>query len=143
LILRSVLVRVEFEPMDRRDLAATWAPTLLNDAAAVTVPMDERRKMATNGTAMPDGSFPIPDVEHLHSAIRLARTPEQRRHVIKRARALGKTDMIPDSWNSEAAAYDADELPAGMVRLHAQLDEVMALLHELTAQAQTRDPQAT
>lgn len=130
--------------MDRRDLAATWAPTLdpTDTAAAATVPMDERRKMAKNGIAMPDGSFPIPDVEHLRSAIRLAHTPAQRRHVIKRAHALGEADAIPDSW-SEAAAFDPDELPAGMVRLNAQLDEVTALLRDLATKAQNPDSQPT
>ncbi len=71
------------------------------EAAAAAINVEDRKKMAKNGVALPDGSFPIPDVAHLTSAIRLARTPEQRRHVIKRARALGRADLIPESWRSD------------------------------------------
>ncbi len=81
--------------MNLEELARTWAPTL---AAAAPVSQDDRKRMARSGVAMPDGSFPIPDEEHLRSAIRLARTPEQRRHVMKRARALNLMNLIPDSW---------------------------------------------
>ncbi len=81
-------------------LASRHAPTLAPSevAAAASVSADERRRMARSGVAMPDGSFPIPDESHLRSAIRLARNASQRRHVIKRARALGKSDWIPDTW---------------------------------------------
>lgn len=67
-------------------------------AAASPIGVAERKKMAKTGMAMPDGSFPIPDEEHLRSAIRLARTPEQRAHVIRRAKALGLSRLIPDGW---------------------------------------------
>jgi hypothetical protein len=91
--------------MNRHELAAMWAPTL-DLAAAAPIDMEERRRMGTSGVAMPDGSFPIPDVSHLESAIRLARTPEQRSHVMKRAKALGKSNMIPDAWTKSAALRD-------------------------------------
>lgn len=76
-------------------LAQDWAPTL---AKAAPTGAEDRRKMAKSGTAMPDGSFPIPDESHLRSAIRLAKTPAQRAHIKKRAAALGKTNLIPDGW---------------------------------------------
>lgn len=63
---------------------------------------DERKKMAESGEAMSDGSFPIADKGDLKNAIRLAGNASDpaaaRRHIIKRAKALGASDMIPDSW---------------------------------------------
>lgn len=87
-------------PRDRRDLAARWAPTLNLpiESAASFVGAGDRRKMASRGIALPDGSFPIPDVPHLRSAIKLARTPTHRAHIKKRAKALGATKLIPKEW---------------------------------------------
>lgn len=66
---------------------------------------EDRREMASEGVALPDGSFPIPDKKHLESAIRmvgLSKKPRGvvRRHIIRRAKALGLSDMIPDSWRT-------------------------------------------
>lgn len=65
-------------------------------------PADERRKLAKQGIAMPDGSFPIKTKQDLKNAIRLAGKASNpaaaRAHIKKRARALGLEDMIPDSW---------------------------------------------
>ena len=69
-------------------------------AAASPIGTAERKKMAKTGMAMPDGSFPIPDEQHLRSAIRLTRTPAQRQHVMKRAKALGLSRLIPDGWSA-------------------------------------------
>ena len=53
---------------------------------------------------MPDGSFPIVTVEHLKNAIRAigrAKDPAAvKRHICKRARALGALDLVPDGWCS-------------------------------------------
>lgn len=74
--------------------------------AARSFSAEQRRKLASAGKAMPDGSFPIVTTEDLRNAIRLAHTPAQRRHVIRRARALGATNLIPDTWKREKAAAD-------------------------------------
>lgn len=51
---------------------------------------------------MPDGSFPIPDKDALRRAIQSigrAKNPDAvKRHIKKRAKALGATDMLPDDW---------------------------------------------
>jgi hypothetical protein len=63
-----------------------------------------RRKAAKSGVAMPDGSFPIPDVAHVRKAIRaFGRANPSKRgavkaHIKKRARALGVSNLIPDGW---------------------------------------------
>lgn len=78
-----------------------WVP----DEAALLERMfstEQREKMATRGMAMPDGSFPIQTVEDLKNAIqavgRAKNTAAARAHIIKRARALKKTDLLPEDW---------------------------------------------
>lgn len=60
---------------------------------------EKRRGYAKAGVSKADGSFPIFDRVSLKSAIGLARTPADRRHCMKRARALGLASMIPSSWS--------------------------------------------
>ncbi len=71
---------------------------------------EKRRQRAKSGQAMPDGSFPIFDATSLKSAIRLARTPEQRAHVKRRAKALGLSSMIPDKWDMAEQPTTAAEV---------------------------------
>lgn len=65
---------------------------------------DDRARMAGNGQALPDGSFPIPDADHLHRAIKaLGRGKNNSKskikaHIIARAKALGMSSAIPDTW---------------------------------------------
>ncbi len=67
---------------------------------------EQRREMAKNGQAMPDGSYPIGDEEDLKKAVHaVGRGGDShnaiRKHIIKRARALGKTSLIPDDWGKD------------------------------------------
>ena len=52
--------------------------------------------------ALPDGSYPIRDVGDLKNAIqafgRAKNKPAVKRHIKKRARALGAAELIPDGW---------------------------------------------
>jgi hypothetical protein len=65
---------------------------------------DERKAAAKSGAAMPDGSFPIENKKDLENAIRLAghstNPAAAKSHIKKRAKALGCTDCIPDTWES-------------------------------------------
>ena len=89
---------------------------------------EQRDEMAGNGQAMPDGSFPIKDEEDLRNAIRLAgnaSNPEAaKRHIRKRARALGLTDMIPEDWGS------------GKMRMFDQCLEVVTSIKHLADRAE-------
>lgn len=76
---------------------------------------EERRGYAKKGIAMPDGSFPIPNVDSLQDAIHAvgrarpnteAHRAKVRRHIIKRARALNAANRIPDNWNSDGTLKD-------------------------------------
>ena len=68
----------------------------------------ERKKMAGKGQAKSDGSFPIKNAQDLKNAIRLAGNAKDpaaaRRHIIRRAQALGLSNLIPDSWTKEKSA---------------------------------------
>lgn len=61
-----------------------------------------RERMAREGTAMRDGSFPIANETDLRNAIqsvgRASDYDAARRHIIRRARALGLTEVLPDDW---------------------------------------------
>lgn len=93
----------------------------------------QRDEMAKNGQAMPDGSFPIADRADLENAIRaIGRAKDEaaaKRHIMKRARALGATDMIPDSWKSDdelevKADPDENELAISRLRLEQAEHEI-------------------
>ncbi|WP_214103227.1 hypothetical protein [Acrocarpospora catenulata] len=66
----------------------------------------ERDDAADDGTAMPDGSFPIVNRADLENAIRSAGRAKNpaaaRRHIIARARALEAADLIPGDWTKAA-----------------------------------------
>jgi hypothetical protein len=70
---------------------------------------DERRRLADRGQAMPGGRYPIrnrSDLENAIHAVGRSKGGESgrnavRRWIIKRARALGLTSMIPENWNSD------------------------------------------
>jgi len=68
------------------------------------VDTDERKRLADAGKALPDGSFPIATEEDLRNAIQAigrAKDPEKAKsHIKKRAKALGKDDLIPETWSA-------------------------------------------
>jgi hypothetical protein len=75
---------------------------------AKTVSAAERRRMGKAGVAMPNGDFPIPDEDHLRSAVgRLGNytgdKAAARKHIIARAKALGLERLLPDDWNATGA----------------------------------------
>lgn len=74
---------------------------------------DERRQeYAKRGLALPDGSYPIRDVGDLRNAIQAFGLGKDReaakRHIMKRARALGRLDLIPDNWKTRKKSADND-----------------------------------
>jgi hypothetical protein len=70
------------------------------------VSTEQRQKMAKQGTAMPGGRYPIANASDLKNAIQAfgrgkpGDKPAIKRHIIKRARALGLTKLLPDGWAS-------------------------------------------
>jgi hypothetical protein len=64
--------------------------------------MKERRKLAEEGKALPDGSFPIRNREDLKDAIqsygRAKDKDEAKRWIRKRARELNAEKELPEDW---------------------------------------------
>ena len=64
----------------------------------------DRKRLAGEGKALPDGSFPIANEEDLHNAIRAigrASNPAAaKKHIKARAAAMGMTDALPDDWKA-------------------------------------------
>lgn len=75
--------------------------------------VDERKAMAEAGEALPDGSYPIADEDDLKNAIQAfgrSKDPKQtKKHIWKRAKALGKLDLIPDEWQTKGGMSE-DEM---------------------------------
>lgn len=73
----------------------------------------QRTSMAKKGTAMSDGSFPISNTSDLANAVsaygRAKDKAAAKRHIIKRARALGAVGSLPDDWNVSEAAPTVHE----------------------------------
>lgn len=68
---------------------------------------DKKRKaLAESGAAMPGGEFPIETKGDLENAIRaFGRAKDKaatKAHIISRAKALGASNLIPDSWSAKA-----------------------------------------
>lgn len=88
------------------ELVAVEAPEFVEEAeseALKFVSASSRRRMASQGVAMPSGDFPIPDEGHLRSAIGhlgdyTGDKAAAKAHIISRARALGLTSKLPDDW---------------------------------------------
>lgn len=68
-----------------------------------------RERMAREGTAMRDGSFPIANETDLRNAIqsvgRAGNYDAARRHIIRRARALSLTQLLPEDWNVDKTLW--------------------------------------
>jgi len=75
------------------------------EAAKREFSSDERKAAAKEGAALPDGSFPIKSVGDLENAVRaFGRAKDKaaaKAHIIKRAKALGATDKLPDAWTKD------------------------------------------
>jgi hypothetical protein len=97
------------------DAGYTWAKSIVNRVEGNAKALDSieakrfytnarRQEYAKRGIALPDGSFPINDVGDLRNAIQAfglgKDSSAAKAHIIKRARALGKTELIPDSWKT-------------------------------------------
>lgn len=68
---------------------------------------EQRQKLADEGKAMPGGGFPIENTGDLENAIRaFGRAKDKdatKRHIIARAKALGASDKLPESWSVSKA----------------------------------------
>lgn len=86
---------------------------------------DDLKRLGAAGKAFknPDGSYsyPIDDGEDLNNAIHAvgrggADHNAIRRYIIRRAKALGMSDKIPDNWNSDGSLRAAEDVEERRVR---------------------------
>ena len=70
----------------------------------------EREDLAEKGQAMPGGGFPIRNESDLKNAIqafgRAKNKAAAKAWIIKRAKALGLTDLLPEDWVEHSALID-------------------------------------
>jgi hypothetical protein len=94
------------------------------EEAATFIPRRIRERLAREGMALPDGSFPIRNIQDLRNAVRSygrarpGARGEVRRHIIKRARGLRRQDLIPAEWkrytSTEEFSIDEAAFEAGV-----------------------------
>lgn len=120
----------------------------------------QRERLAESGEAMRDGSFPIRNRSDLMNAIqafgRADDKPAVARHIQRRARALGLSDMLPDAGrladllkvaapsggpSEEEGVAMPQEKKAADTDLTAQLDALKADLAKAQALADLNDEQ--
>lgn len=70
---------------------------------------EDRKRLADEGKALPDGSFPIENVDDLKNAIqaigRASDPAAAKAHIKKRAKALGHEELIPEDWSLYAVEF--------------------------------------
>jgi hypothetical protein len=87
------------------------------------VSRETRQKLAKEGKALPDGSFPITNLDSLKDSIQAygrgkkSKRAAIRRHIMKRARQLGKPELIPDQWKTAAS----DEISAQLSTIREKI----------------------
>lgn len=94
--------------LDRIEMVADFAA--LVEFASFTE--EQRKTLAEKGQALKDGSYPIRNKADLKNAIRAigrankSKRAEVRKHIIKRAKALGAAKLIPETWGLTASGDD-------------------------------------
>ena len=95
------------------------------DAEFGYISRDERENLAEKGFALPNGSYPIRNVEDLKNAIQAyGRSNESdrakvRKHIVKRAAALKVRHMVPEEWRSLSSMEAATALSSMRDRIAA------------------------
>jgi hypothetical protein len=123
------------ESMDNREMKAADAED--TEVAEPEVEkreytQEERDLAGDRGEALPDGSYPIKTVGDLKNAIQaIGRAKDRAKtiaHIKTRAKALGREDLIPDSFKAvEHDAATLESVRAGIVALiKAELDEMLS-----------------
>ena len=102
----------------------------------------ERETLADKGQALPDGSYPIRNASDLKNAIQAygrAKKSDRakvRKHITKRARALGESKMIPENWKtaaSDSITASLDSMRNRATLLAAGADSVIEAVRQIRA----------
>jgi hypothetical protein len=91
----------------RKDPAMPTEAELIDAYMKRDFTADQRKAAAAKGEAMPDGSYPIANRDDLKNAVRAvgrASDPDKAKaHIKSRAKALGCTGDLPDTWKTADA----------------------------------------
>lgn len=125
--------------MDRLDRVAEFAALV----EFATFTEEQRKALAEEGKALKDGSYPIRNKADLKNAIRAigrankAKRAAVKKHILKRAKALGATKFIPETWGLTATGDDLRaRIPAiaqEEVTVVASGDDLRARIAEFSA----------
>ena len=91
-----------------------------NTQELAVVPRRVRERLAREKKAMPDGSFPIRNVEDLKNAIHAYGRAKPgakaavRKHITRRARGLDRPELIPETWKVASADFSIDDMAKDM-----------------------------
>lgn len=102
----------------------------VRETAEFAISTATRKKLAEEGKALPDGSYPIRNTSDLKNAIHAygrateADKPKVKKHIIKRAHALGQSKLIPENW----VGASSESLTASAEGIRARLAEVKKTL---------------
>jgi len=117
-------IKQQEEDMDAKELADILIITdvdenTLNEKDYST---EQRKAMAEKGLALPDGSFPIANIQDLKNAIlsygRSKDHSKVAKFIAKRAKALGAEDLIPDTEDFQKALKEvAMRVPARTIAI--------------------------
>jgi hypothetical protein len=121
----EVLGYDKYEPEEAEAIEAEAAEIALKRAFTE----DVRNQMAQEGTALPDGSFPIANSTDLKNAIaafgRASDKDAAKNHIMKRAKALGQETLIPNNWvsGSEKSANLPDDIKSSLIEFELLEEE--------------------
>ena len=93
-----------------------------------------RQKLAKEGKALPDGSYPITNIDSLKDSIqaygrgKASKRAAIRRHIMKRARVLDRADLIPEKWK----AMSSEEISFAVEGLRSRIPATTASAEETT-----------
>ena len=102
------------------------------DDEFATVSRAKRMQLAKEGRALPDGSFPISNVEDVKNAVqaygraKAGHKAAVRRHIQKMAKKLDRLDLIPENWKSLSTVdEDVEDLRSRLAEFSAKLGDDM------------------
>ena len=108
-----------------RDEDTAYMLQIMDDTSAelAVINRKQRMKLAEEGKALPNGSFPIRNASDLKNAVHAygRSKPGQRgmvrRHIMKMARQLDKVDLIPENWIQavKASGEDASKIVESVI----------------------------
>jgi hypothetical protein len=104
---------------------------------------EKREKLAKEGKALPDGSYPITNLDSLKDSIQAygrskpGKRAAVRRHITKMARKFDRPDLIPENWKSLSTVdEDVEDLRSRLATFSAKLGDDMGKTLAVEAQEQ-------